>query len=185
MARSVLTLGSALIGATSLHPNPPHGDRPLPRESVTVHSILRTKVNSHPEWTTRPVIALADANDETRAKLREMLAGVNAEVHEVDDGGSLQQLLDAVPVDLVLTRSQLPRRTGLQVLAQRRANGVPTPFIIVHSFHQPLLRVFVSESSGQSVLATRTVNAENLTDLVIRLVRPTCAAAVGQSLQAQ
>jgi CheY-like chemotaxis protein len=148
---------------------------------VTANSLLRTKVSSHTEWENRPVIALADANDETRETLRIMLEGVNAKIHEVNDGGALQQLLDAVPVDLVLTRSQLPRRTGLQVLAHQRANGNATPFIVVHSFHQPLLRVFVSESASQSVLATRTVNADNLTDLVIRLVRPTCAAAVAQN----
>lgn len=150
---------------------------------MTANSLLRTKVTAHSEWATRPVIAVADANDETRERLRAMLEGIDADVHELEDGAELQKLLEATTVNLVLTRSQLPRRTGLQVLAQQRANGKGTPFIVVHSFHQPLLRVFVSESASQSILATRTVNADNLTDLVIRLVRPTCAAAVGQSHQ--
>lgn len=139
--------------------------------------MLRAKATCRTEWERDPVIAIADPESDSRSLLNLMLGDVGAQVHEVADGAELQALLAERSIDLVVTRSQLPRKSGLQVLAQQRAKASPIPFIVVHSFHQPLLRVFVSDTNSQSVLATRTVNADNLAALVIRLVRPTCGSA--------
>ena len=87
---------------------------------------------------------------------------------------ALQALLARGTFDAVLARIQLPQRSGLQVLAVARSHGIHVPFVLVQSIQQPMLRVFVSESTTKSMLATRSVNAENLCQLMIRLLARTC-----------
>ncbi len=119
----------------------------------------------------RPDIAIADPDATCRKALGAVFHTLNANLHEVHDGVGLAQLLADRQIDLVVTRSQLPRRSGVQVLAQQRARGHSLPFILVHSLQQPLMRIFVSDSRSRAVLAARTVDAANLAALVSRLLR--------------
>lgn len=130
--------------------------------------------SSIPQWIRRPRILLADADACSRAVFHAHLEHTGAELVEAMDGISVQSLIDRSSWDAVVARTQLPRRSGLQVLAAARARGEMVPFVLVHSLHQPLMRVFVNEVGGGSVLATRTLNAQNLRQLLIRLMARSC-----------
>ncbi len=117
-----------------------------------------------------PRILLADRDPTVRNQIKPILRGLRAEVSETDNGEHLAELLrNDGPFDLVITNAQLPVQSGLQVLARCRAVGVRTPFIVVTSVHQPLLRVFVSDAEG-TVLSSRMVDNDNLATLAESLI---------------
>lgn len=118
----------------------------------------------------QPRILLADRDPAIRNQIKPILRGLRAEVSETDSGEHLAQMLrHEGPFDLVITNAQLPVQSGLQVLARCRADGVRTPFIVVTSVHQLLLRVFVSDAEG-TVLSSRMVDSENLETLAGGLI---------------
>jgi DNA-binding response OmpR family regulator len=115
-------------------------------------------------------IVIAEADATTRGWLRPALAAVAAQIHEVSDGNELERLLESDgPFDLVITSAQLPLQSGLQVLARARSRGVLTPFVVVTSVHEYLLRVFVSDAEG-TVLSSRMVDRDNLLTLAMNLI---------------
>jgi CheY-like chemotaxis protein len=117
-----------------------------------------------------PKIAIAEADANMRAWLGPVLEPLGARLHEAKDGSELESLLEREgPFDLVITSSQLPQQSGLQVLARARARGVVTPFVVVTSIHQFLLRVFVSDAEG-TVLSSRVVDGDNLRTLASNLI---------------
>jgi CheY-like chemotaxis protein len=117
-------------------------------------------------------IALAEADPKVREWLRQPLARLNAHVSEAESGPTLEALLqDEGPFDLVITDAQLPGgRSGLQVLARLRASGQTTPFIVVTSIQQSMLRVFISDAEG-TVLSSRVVDPQNLVALASSLLQ--------------
>lgn len=117
-----------------------------------------------------PKIVIAEADANMRAWLGPVLAPLGARVVEAKDGVELEQLLERQgPFDLVITSSQLPLQSGLSVLARVRGRGVATPFVVVTSVHQFLLRVFVSDAEG-TVLSSRVVDGDNLRTLASNLI---------------
>lgn len=117
-----------------------------------------------------PRILLADRDPVVRSQIKPILHALRADVSEAESGQHLEDLLrDQGPFDLVITNAQLPVRSGLQVLARCRADGVRTPFIVVTSVHQLLLRVFVSDAEG-TVLSSRMVDGDNLATLAGSLI---------------
>lgn len=118
-----------------------------------------------------PKIAVAEACSKTRSWLLPLFRPLGAQVHEAEDGAELESMLDRDgPFDLVVTSSQLPIQSGLSVLARARSRGVLTPFVVVTSVHQYLLRVFVSDADG-TVLSSRLVDGENLRSLASSLMQ--------------
>jgi CheY-like chemotaxis protein len=117
-----------------------------------------------------PKIVIAEADANMRAWLGPVLAPLGARILEAKDGVELEQLLERQgPFDLVITSSQLPLQSGLSVLARVRGRGVLTPFVVVTSVHQFLLRVFVSDAEG-TVLSSRVVDGDNLRTLASNLI---------------
>jgi CheY-like chemotaxis protein len=110
-------------------------------------------------------IAIAEASDEARRRLRPQLGGLQPEVREARDGPELERLLtEEGPFDLVITSAQLAGMSGLSVLTRARRNGDTTPFVVVTLAHQERLHIFVSTAEG-TVLASRMVNARDLASL--------------------
>ena len=117
-----------------------------------------------------PRILVADPDQQVRDWLRRPLSQLAADVCEAKSGLELEAFLrQKGPFDLVITNAQLPAQSGLQVLARARAQGKMTPFIVVTSIYQTLLRVFVSDAEG-TVLSSRMVDGENLTVLASTLI---------------
>lgn len=125
---------------------------------------------SGPRPTRRPRVLIADADPVARGWLKPIVSHLDAEILEVGTGLELQLMLSRKgPFDLVITNARLPAPSGLQVLATVRAAGSSTPFIVVTSFQQNVLRVFVSDAEG-TVLSSRVVDADNLAVLARNLI---------------
>lgn len=115
-------------------------------------------------------IALADPNPVVRGWLKPALRTLDAEFVEVETGDALEAALyrDG-PFHLVVTSARLPGQSGLQVLAAARGRGDTTPFIVVTTFREALLRVMVSDAQG-TVLSSRVVDGDNLAVLARGLI---------------
>jgi DNA-binding response OmpR family regulator len=124
-----------------------------------------------------PRIIIAESDATTRGWLRPALVGLAAQIHEASDGNELERLLDSAgPFDLVITAAQLPIQSGLQVLARARSRGVMTPFVVMTSVHESLLRIFVSDAEG-TVLSSRVVDRDNLRSLALSLIEASKSAS--------
>ena len=118
----------------------------------------------------RPRVLVAESDERVRKWLRRPLSKLTSDVSEATTGLELEtQLRQNGPFDLVITNAQLSSPSGLQVLARARAQGSMTPFIVVTSINQALMRVFVSDAEG-TVLSSRVVDSENLGVLVSMLI---------------
>ncbi|MEZ4369387.1 MAG: response regulator [Polyangiaceae bacterium] len=134
---------------------------------------------SGPRPARRPRVLIADADVVARGWLKPIVAHLDAEIVEVGTGLELQLMLTRKgPFDLVITNARLPAPSGLQVLATVRAAGSSTPFIVVTSFQQNVLRVFVSDAEG-TVLSSRVVDADNLGVLARNLISLTANGSNG------
>lgn len=124
-----------------------------------------------PSLRPRRKLLLADRAHGLREQLAPVLRRLGAEIVEATSGEQAETLARSQePFDLVITNAQLPSLSGLQVLARARAHGVPSPFIVVASVHDTLVRVFVSEATG-AVLSSRVVDLENLAELASGLMK--------------
>ena len=127
---------------------------------------------SRPSVTQRPQVLLADNGFEQCEWLCPALTTTGAEVRLVSSGNELEEALQhSGPFDLVVTPANLADHTGLRVLARMRAVGVRAPFIIVLSGRRSMLRVMVSEVTGEP-LSNRVVDEANLVALSSALMRP-------------
>lgn len=131
-------------------------------------------------------VLLAVASDSVMVALLPVLRVLDAAIVKVEDGAALEQALrERGDFDLVLSDSHLPGGTGLGILAGMRRFGHRTPFIIVQSIHERLVRVVVGGGTG-GVLSTRVVNDLALIELAEGLLasndapsssrRPSCLA---------
>jgi DNA-binding response OmpR family regulator len=75
------------------------------------------------------------------------------------------------PYQLVITSAHLPDKTGLGVLAHARSLRIETPFLVVVSGQRPMVRIMVSNGTGD-VLSSRVVNGANLVALSTQLMQP-------------
>jgi CheY-like chemotaxis protein len=110
-------------------------------------------------------ILLAVASPTVTLALSPIIRALNAAVVQVVDGTTLELALrERGPFDLVLCDARLPGGTGLGILAGLRRLGHKTPFVIVQSIHQNLVRIVVGGSNG-GVLCSRVVNELALVEL--------------------
>lgn len=115
-------------------------------------------------------ILLATGSPEVELAVLPIIRALDARVVQVRDAAGLARALHARgSFDLVLSDSRLPGGTGLGILAIARQSGQRTPFIIVQSVHQSLIRVAVGGGS-RGVLATRVVNDVALIELAEELL---------------
>jgi CheY-like chemotaxis protein len=119
-----------------------------------------------------PRLLLAVASEDVMYALLPVIRALGAAVVKVEDGAALEHALRVRgPFDVVLSDSHLPGGTGLGVLAGLRRAGHLTPFVIVQSIHQQLVRVVVGGGNG-GVLSNRVVNDLALVELVEDLLGP-------------
>src|SRR5688572_27228510 len=76
-------------------------------------------------------VALAEDNSDLRSVVSDVLRAHGHVVVDVADGDQLEGLLATASFDLVITDLDMPGRLGAQVLASRRSQGDPTPFIVM------------------------------------------------------
>ncbi len=126
-----------------------------------------------PESGLRPTphlrVLVAEPNAGAREWLAPLIRELGARSVEVETGLELQLALARGGYDLVLTHARLPAPSGLQVLATARAAGSTVPFIVITSFQQGSVRVFVSDQEG-TVLSSRVLDADQLKALMAGLV---------------
>jgi len=110
-------------------------------------------------------ILLATGSPEVELALLPIIRALDARIVQVRDAAGLRKALqERGTFDLVLSDSHLPGGTGLGILAIARQSGKRTPFIIVQSVHQRLIRV-AAGGGARSVLSTRVVNDVALIEL--------------------
>lgn len=115
-------------------------------------------------------ILLAASSAEVELAVLPIIRALDARVVQVKDAAGLAKALrQRGSFDLVLSDSHLPGGTGLGILATARQCGQRSPFIIVQSVHQSLIRVVVG-GGNRSVLATRVVNDVALIELAEELL---------------
>jgi len=116
-------------------------------------------------------ILIADPNPQIRAWLKPPLASIASEVVEATSGPELEALLRSQgPFQLVVTNARLPNQSGVEILARARSSGDRTPFIVVTSFQQRMMRLYVSDAEG-TVLSSRVLDADKLAVLVSTLLK--------------
>ena len=119
----------------------------------------------------RARILIADPDPQIRAWLKPPLGNIASVVLEAATGPELESLLRAEgPFHLVITNAKLPSQSGVEILARARSSGNRTPFIVVTSIQERLLRVYVSDAEG-TVLSSRVLDADNLGVLVATLLK--------------
>ncbi len=100
------------------------------------------------------------------------LARTGAEVTVARSGTAVETALEHDgPYQLVITSAHLPDKTGLGVLAHARSLRIETPFLVVVSGQRPMVRIMVSDGTGD-VLSSRVVNGANLVALSTQLMQP-------------
>jgi CheY-like chemotaxis protein len=126
---------------------------------------------------------LAAASAEVELAVLPIIRALDARVLQVKDAAGLAKALhQGGSFDLVLSDSRLPGGTGLGILAIARQSGQRSPFIIVQSVHQSLIRVVVG-GGNRSVLASRVVNDVALIELVEELLGLHDAPASSRQLE--
>jgi CheY-like chemotaxis protein len=140
---------------------------------------MRTKIRSSlrpsaPESMVRGTgsasVLVAEPLSEIRQAWRELLLQTGARVYEVSSGQGLLSALGEHSFDLVVGTTELPGTSGLQVLAEARARGISTPFILSQSGHGELIRVVISEGCTGTVLGTRVLDLDGLLETAKRLL---------------
>ncbi|MGD0836067.1 MAG: response regulator [Polyangia bacterium] len=123
-----------------------------------------------------PRVVIAEDDDDMRAVLCELVAGLGVEVAQASSGGDLVVMLtDDEPVDLLITDVRMPWMTGFQVALSARNSGLGLPIIVVTAFPDDTLRAQV-ENLGSAVLLTKPFHPEELLALVRERLAPALPA---------
>ena len=111
-------------------------------------------------------VVVADDDDDMRAAMCELIAGLGVEVAAASSGGDLVRVLtDDLPVDLLITDVRMPWMTGYNVARSARNSGLLIPIIIVTAFADDSLAAQV-ERLGSAVLLAKPFRPEELLSLV-------------------
>jgi CheY-like chemotaxis protein len=122
-------------------------------------------------------VVVAEDDDDMRAVMCELIAGLGVEVDSASSGGELVKLLtDDRPIDLVVTDVRMPWMTGYSVALSARNSGLGVPIIIVTAFPDEALAKQV-ESLGSAVLLAKPF----LPDELLALVRARLPAPPAQA----
>lgn len=115
-------------------------------------------------------LALADDQALVRSGLRALLADFpQVEVQlEAEDGDSLLQQLAERSVDVILSDIRMPGLNGLELLRQLRAEGNPTPVILLTTFDEDDLALQAAEAGAQGFLL-KDASPEDLLEAIQRV----------------
>jgi CheY-like chemotaxis protein len=113
-----------------------------------------------------PRVVIAEDDDDMRAVMCELIAGLGVQVDAASSGGDLVRLLtDDRPVDLLVTDVRMPWMTGYNVALSARNSGLALPIILVTAFPDEALAAQV-ERLGSAVLLPKPFRPEELLSLV-------------------
>ncbi|MBF6023281.1 response regulator transcription factor [Lysobacter niastensis] len=116
-------------------------------------------------------IALADDQAIVRAGLRALLErqGISVAL-EAQDGAELLDLLDATPVDVVLSDVRMPGVDGIEALRRLRERGDATPVLLLTTFDDSELLLRATEAGAQGFLL-KDAAPEDLREAIARVAR--------------
>ncbi len=112
-------------------------------------------------------VLIADADDETRRRLREVVLSFEPEaaIHEAGDGAELGAMLADGRVDLLVIDVLLPRTDGAQITAWRARKGKRCAIVLVTDILSPRWPVIASTVGAYEVLL-KPVRPDKLGQLV-------------------
>jgi DNA-binding NtrC family response regulator len=115
-------------------------------------------------------VLLADADPVQRGQLEQVLLDrASGSVIHVGTGPELETAITEWMPDLVVSAVRLNSDSALQTLAQLRARGDRTPFIVYSTLRDSLVRVLVSSAEG-TLLSSRVVDMDGLLEMANRLM---------------
>lgn len=80
------------------------------------------------------ILLVVDDEPDLREILGMMLEPIAAQVRVAPDGREALRLLESERIDAVLSDINMPGMSGLELLAQARAGGFSTPFVMLTAF---------------------------------------------------
>jgi two-component system, response regulator, stage 0 sporulation protein F len=123
----------------SAQPSPPSPPPARPSDGASAHS--------RGPAARRPLVLLAEDDDELRKLLAYKLRRCGCEVLEARNGAQLAELVfervveplpdSFEPAALIITDQRMPGRTGLEVLSLLRSAHGDTPVIVISAFTDP------------------------------------------------
>ena len=114
-------------------------------------------------------VALADDQALVRAGLRALLQQQGIEVAlEAEDGAELLEMLQAHPVDVVLSDIRMPGLDGIEALLQMRERGDTTPVLLLTTFDDSDLLLRATDAGAQGFLL-KDAAPEDLREAIVRV----------------
>jgi two-component system, OmpR family, phosphate regulon response regulator OmpR len=111
------------------------------------HVITSTMTNSQPR------IIVVDDDAELRALLQRFLSEHGFAVRAVADGATLLQQLPRMPADAIVLDLMMPGEDGLAICRRLRADGDPTPILMLTAKGDPMDRILGLEMGADNYLA--------------------------------
>ena len=121
----------------------------------------------------RPMVLVAEDDDELRELLVWALRRDGADVVELEDGDELLDFLDFIArfqnprglPDLILTDVRMPGCSGLDMIALARARGVSCPFVVLTGYADERVRT-KAEAIGNTTVLSKPQDLDVICDLI-------------------
>ena len=121
----------------------------------------------------RPMVLVAEDDDELRELLVWALRRDGADVVELEDGDELLDFLDFIArfqnprglPDLILTDVRMPGCSGLDMIALALARGVSCPFVVLTGYADERVRT-KAEAIGNTTVLSKPQDLDVICDLI-------------------
>ena len=101
----------------------------------------------------QPRIIVVDDDAELRGLLQRFLAEHGFTVRTVADGAALRQQLTRTPADVIVLDLMMPGEDGLAICRRLRADGDPTPVLMLTAKGDPMDRILGLEMGADDYMA--------------------------------